>query len=125
MTGGRPQRRVPPGLAGATGMGPNRCHATRRRHDSKGTPQRLWKWELTMNWKDCSAVESRKDKLGGAWVFRGTRVPVAALFENLLGEAKIHQFTEWFPGVESSQVQAAIQHQISTSEVDPVDEPDI
>jgi uncharacterized protein (DUF433 family) len=38
-----------------------------------------------MNWKDCEVVESRPDKLSGAWVFRGTRVPVEALFETLLG----------------------------------------
>ena len=51
-----------------------------------------------MNWKDCDAVESRPDKLSGAWVFRGTRVPVEALFENLLGGATLQDFTEWFPG---------------------------
>ena len=51
-----------------------------------------------MDWKDCSAVESRPDKLSGAWVFQGTRVPVEALFENLLGGATLREFTEWFQG---------------------------
>jgi len=36
-----------------------------------------------MNWKGCEAVESREDKVSGAFVFTGTRIPVAALFENL------------------------------------------
>ena len=35
------------------------------------------------NWERCPAVERRPEKLSGAWVFQGSRVPVAALFENL------------------------------------------
>ena len=34
-------------------------------------------------WKTCAAVERDPEKVSGAWVFRGTRVPVSALFENL------------------------------------------
>ena len=67
-----------------------------------------------MDWKDCTAVESRPGKLGGAWVFRGTRVPVEALFENLLGGATIQQFVEWFPGVEMEQVREVLRHQTRT-----------
>jgi uncharacterized protein (DUF433 family) len=48
-------------------------------------------------WKDCDAVERDPEKLGGAWVFRGPRVPLAALFENLRDGASIDQFLEWFP----------------------------
>ena len=47
----------------------------------------------------CKAVERHSEKLSGAWVFRGTRVPVTALFENLRDGASIYQFIEWFPGV--------------------------
>ena len=36
-----------------------------------------------LDWSQCPAVESIPGKVGGAWVFRGTRVPVAAIFENL------------------------------------------
>jgi len=36
-----------------------------------------------LDWSQCSAVESIPGKVGGAWVFRGTRVPVSAVFENL------------------------------------------
>ena len=35
------------------------------------------------DWERCSAVERVTDKLSGTWVFRGTRVPLAALFDNL------------------------------------------
>jgi uncharacterized protein (DUF433 family) len=37
----------------------------------------------SLDWSQCSAVESIPGKVSGAWVFRGTRVPVAAVFENL------------------------------------------
>jgi uncharacterized protein (DUF433 family) len=37
----------------------------------------------TLDWSQCSGVESIPGKVSGAWVFRGTRVPVAAIFENL------------------------------------------
>ena len=37
----------------------------------------------TLDWSKCPAVESIPDKVSGAWVFRGTRVPVSAIFENL------------------------------------------
>ena len=29
-----------------------------------------------LDWSQCSAVESVPEKLSGAWVFRGTRLPV-------------------------------------------------
>lgn len=45
------------------------------------------------------------NKVSGAWVFRGTRVPVAAFFENIKDGASIDQFLEWFPGVEREQVE--------------------
>jgi uncharacterized protein (DUF433 family) len=37
----------------------------------------------TLDWSECPAVESIPGKVNGAWVFRGTRVPVSAIFENL------------------------------------------
>ena len=43
-------------------------------------------------------------------MFRGTRVPVAALFENLEDGAQIYQFVQWFPGVSPEQVRAVLEH---------------
>lgn len=43
----------------------------------------------------CPAVERDPQRLGGIWVFRGTRIPVSALFENLEDSAQISQFLEW------------------------------
>jgi uncharacterized protein (DUF433 family) len=66
---------------------------------------------LTMiDWSHCPAVERHADRLSGAWVFRGTRVPVAALFENLEADAPIHQFVEWFPGVTLAQAKSLLEY---------------
>ena len=45
-----------------------------------------------MDWSTCIAVERDPEKVGGSWVFRGTRVPVVALFENLEGGASVEDF---------------------------------
>ena len=57
-------------------------------------------------WTTCPAVERDPEKMSGAWVFRGTRVPVSALFESLRDGATIDQFLESFPGVERHQLLA-------------------
>lgn len=67
------------------------------------------------NWDQCSAVERDSDKMSGAWVFRGTRVPILALFENLKDGATIEQFLEWFPGVERHQVETVLNHEMEMS----------
>jgi uncharacterized protein (DUF433 family) len=58
------------------------------------------------DWDKLDAVERHPEVVSGAWVFRGTRVPVAALFENLRDGATIDEFLEWFPGVTRAQVEA-------------------
>jgi uncharacterized protein (DUF433 family) len=66
---------------------------------------------LTMlDWSSCSAVERATGIVSGAWVFRGTRVPVKALFENLESGARIDEFLAWFPGVTRGQVEAVLEH---------------
>lgn len=62
-----------------------------------------------MDWIQCAAVERHPDKVSGAWVFKGTRVPVRALFENLQGGARVEDFLEWFPGVTRQQVDAVLK----------------
>jgi uncharacterized protein (DUF433 family) len=62
------------------------------------------------DWHSCSEVERQAGKVGGAWVFKGTRVPVRALFENLEDGASIDDFLEWFPGVTRQQVEAVLEH---------------
>jgi uncharacterized protein (DUF433 family) len=62
------------------------------------------------DWKQCDAVERAENKVSGAWVFKGTRVPVKALFENLESGARIDDFLEWFPGVTRKQAEAVLEH---------------
>jgi uncharacterized protein (DUF433 family) len=61
------------------------------------------------DWSTGSAVEQDPEKVSGSWVFRRTRVPVAALFENLEGGASIEDFLSWFPGVTPEQVKAVLK----------------
>jgi uncharacterized protein (DUF433 family) len=63
-----------------------------------------------IDWSTCAAVEQDPQRVSGAWVFRGTRVPVAALFENLEDGAQVTQFVQWFPGVSVEQVRAVLEH---------------
>ena len=63
-----------------------------------------------LDWTQCPAMERVPGKVGGVWIFRGTRVPVSALFENLEGGARVDEFTEWFPGVTRAQVDAVLEH---------------
>lgn len=63
-----------------------------------------------IDWSSCPAVERDPERLSGAWTFRHTRVPVAALFENLEDGAQATQFVEWFPGVTLEQVRAVLEH---------------
>jgi len=67
-----------------------------------------------MHWESCSAVERNPRKISGAWAFRGTRVPVYALFENLASGATVEQFLEWFPGVEERQVREVLEYEAKT-----------
>jgi uncharacterized protein (DUF433 family) len=63
-----------------------------------------------LDWGQCPAVERVAGKVGGEWLFKTTRVPVRALFENLEGGATIDEFVEWFPGVTREQVELVLRH---------------
>ena len=69
------------------------------------------------HWESSPEVERDPQKVSGAWVFRGTRVPVAALFENLREGATIDEFLEWFPGVQRSQVESVLEHEAQAARV--------
>jgi uncharacterized protein (DUF433 family) len=67
-----------------------------------------------MDWWTCPAVEQDPERVSGAWVFRGTRVPVVALFENLEAGATVEDFLSWFPGVDREQVESVLDHTIQS-----------
>jgi uncharacterized protein (DUF433 family) len=63
------------------------------------------------DWGNLPEIERDPDRVSGAWVFRGTRVPVTALFENLRDGTTVDQFLQWFPGVSRTQVNAVLAHE--------------
>jgi uncharacterized protein (DUF433 family) len=62
-----------------------------------------------LDWTQCAEVERHPEVVSGAWVFKGTRVPVEALFENLKDGARVDDFIQWFPAVTRRQVEAVLE----------------
>ena len=62
-----------------------------------------------LDWSQCSAVESVPGKVSGAWVLKGTRMPVSAIFENLEAGANLDDIMEWYDGLDREQVRAVIE----------------
>jgi uncharacterized protein (DUF433 family) len=62
-----------------------------------------------LDWSRCSAVESVPGKVSGAWVLKGTRMPVSAIFENLEAGATLDNIMEWYDGLNRDQVKAVIE----------------
>ena len=60
-----------------------------------------------LDWSQCPAVESVPDRVGGAWVFKGTRLPVATVIENL-EDLSIDEVIEQFE-VSRDQVTAVLK----------------
>jgi len=46
--------------------------------------------------------------VSGAWVFRGTRIPVAAVFENLEDGLAIDEIVQMFDGLTREQVKEVL-----------------
>jgi uncharacterized protein (DUF433 family) len=70
-----------------------------------------------IDWSSCPDVERTADRVSGAWVFRGTRVPVTAMFENIEDGATVQDFLEWFPGVTAQQARSVLEHAARSLEV--------
>ena len=70
-----------------------------------------------LDWSECEAVERQPGKVSGEWLFKGTRVPVRALFENLEDGARIDDFVAWFPGVTRQQAELILRHAERSLEV--------
>lgn len=63
---------------------------------------------MPLDWSQCSAVERVPGKVSGAWVFRGTRLPVATVFENLQDGMTVEEVMEQFD-VTREQVNAVLE----------------
>lgn len=62
-----------------------------------------------LDWSQCPAVERVPGRVSGAWVLRGTRMPVATIFENLEAGASLDDVLSWYEGLDRKQVQAVIE----------------
>ena len=65
---------------------------------------------IKIEWHLCTSVESDPGLHSGAWVFRGTRVPIFALFENLRDGLTVNEFVYLYPGVDLIDVTKVLQH---------------
>jgi uncharacterized protein (DUF433 family) len=72
----------------------------------------------TLDWSHCPAVESIPDKAGGAWVFKGTRLPVATVIENL-EDLSVEEVMEQFD-VTREQITAVLAFVAQSLRADPV-----
>lgn len=73
----------------------------------------------TLDWSQCNVVESDPDRMSGAWVLKGTRMPVSAIFENIAVGASIDDIMEWFDGLDREQVRAVVEFAARSLEREP------
>jgi len=66
----------------------------------------------------CEAVESVPGKVSGAWVFKGTRMPVQAVFANLEAGMSVKEITEVFD-VTAEEIEAAVHFVTENLEKEP------
>jgi uncharacterized protein (DUF433 family) len=71
-----------------------------------------------LDWSQCPVVESIPGKVSGAWVFKGTRLPVATVFENL-EDLSVEEVMEQFD-VTREQIAAVLEFVAQSLRADPV-----
>ena len=64
---------------------------------------------MAFDWSQCDVVESVPGKLSGVWVFRGTRIPVSTVFENLEDGLTVDEIVSMFDGLQREQVRAVLE----------------
>jgi uncharacterized protein (DUF433 family) len=72
-----------------------------------------------MDWSQCPVVESIPGKVSGAWVLKGTRMPVSIIFENLEAGANIDDIMEWYAGLDRAQVEAVVEFAVRSLDKPP------
>ena len=64
---------------------------------------------MTLDWKNCAAVESVPDRLSGAWVFHGTRIPVTVLFDNLEDGLTVKEIVALYEGLTTQHIDGILE----------------
>jgi len=72
-----------------------------------------------LDWSQCPAVESIPGKVSGAWVFKGTRMPVQTVFANLEAGMSLQEITEVFDGARQEEIKAAIEFVVRSLDKEP------
>ena len=72
---------------------------------------------MALDWAKCPVVESVPGKLSGAWVFRGTRIAVAAIFENLEDGLSKDEVVALYDGLTREQVKAVLEFAAESLEI--------
>jgi len=70
-----------------------------------------------LDWSQCPVVESVPGKVSGAWVFKGTRLPVATVIENL-EDLSIEEVMEQFD-VTREQITAVLEFVTQSLRTEP------
>ncbi len=73
--------------------------------------------QTVIDWSRCPVLESVPGKVSGAWVFRGTRVPVSAILKNLK-DLNVNEVVQEFPSITQDQVRTVLD--FIASSADPV-----
>ena len=72
-----------------------------------------------LDWSQCDAVESVPGKVSGAWVFKGTRMPVQTVFANLEAGMSPQEITEVFDGVKLEEIEAVLKFVVQSLDKEP------
>jgi uncharacterized protein (DUF433 family) len=72
---------------------------------------------MALDWAKCPVVESVPGRLSGAWVFRGTRIAVAAIFENLEDGLSMDEVVGLYDGLTREQVKAVLEFAAESLEI--------
>jgi len=73
----------------------------------------------SLDWSNCPIVESVPERRHGEWVFRGTRMPVATVFENLEVGASIDEIIEQYD-VTREQIETVLEFAARSLAAPPV-----
>ena len=65
--------------------------------------------ELGSMWENCPHVERIPGKVGGAWVFKGTRFPLAIMYANLASDQTINSLVKNFPDLDPEKVREVLE----------------
>jgi uncharacterized protein (DUF433 family) len=72
-----------------------------------------------LDWSQCPAVESVPGKVSGAWVFKGTRMPVQTVFANIKAGMSVQEITEVFDGVKLEEIEAVLKFVVQSLDKEP------